>query len=435
MKIIKVTFIILIFSVLFFAGCNDNKNIDQSGWPEVKCVLIGGGDYEHIYENIPDFENKYKIKINIVYKNKYFELDRKLKIEFETCLSNYDLISNHSSFYSQYIDFLRPLNEYFTYEDLEDFLPRLVSAVRKDGNLYLVPRHADISSLHYRTDLFEDPQYQENYFNKFNEKLKVPDTWDEFERIALFFNSPPDLYGTQFAGKEEALTGRFYEILISHGGEFIDEYGNAAFNSYAGIKTVNMLRNLYTQNAMPPDTLNYIWDDLAQNMKGGKIALAPEWYSYFSYFQYSEDSLIADKFDIAPLPKGDAGIRSGWGGIHGFSIPKNSQNPDEAALFIKYMTNTDNSYIEAKKGYLPVRNSVWNKIIKEAEISNNPLEKKRLEIAKKQFSEDFISPPIIPEWIPASNILFPILQNIISGEISAEAGLKNAEKEVNKILE
>ena len=30
-------------------------------------------------------------------------------------------------------------------------------------------------------------------------------------------------YGTQFAGKEEALAGRFYEVLVANGGNYFDE--------------------------------------------------------------------------------------------------------------------------------------------------------------------------------------------------------------------
>ncbi len=30
-------------------------------------------------------------------------------------------------------------------------------------------------------------------------------------------------YGTQFAGKEEALAGRFYELLFANGGNYFDD--------------------------------------------------------------------------------------------------------------------------------------------------------------------------------------------------------------------
>lgn len=401
----------------------------------LKCVLIGGGDYEHIYQSIPKFEKQTGIKVEIIYKNNHFELDKKLKMDFETNTDNYDVISNHSSFFSQYIDHLEPLDAYFSYEDLKDFLPRLLNAGNKDGHLYIMPRHADISCLYYRTDLFEDPANRQKFFQQYGRELTVPKTWDEFYEVALFFGQFEGIYGTQFAGKEEALTGRFYEILLANGGKFIDENGNAAFNSRAGVKTITMLKDLYTADAMPEDMLSYIWDDLAKNWKNGKVAIATEWYSYYSYFQNKETSPVAGKFDIARQPVGDAGIHSGWIGVHGFSVPKNSQHKKEAAQLISFLTNEENAYLEGVIGYLPVRSSVWDKLIHEAKSSSDPLAKKRLELAKTQFSEDSFTPPLISEWIPASNILFPILQQIIIGELDPQEGLDMAANEVNTLLE
>ncbi len=52
---------------------------------------------------------------------------------------------------------------------------------------------------------------------------RTPDTWEEVTKQAEFFASPPDFYGTQFAGKEEAINGRFYEMVIAEGGEYLDK--------------------------------------------------------------------------------------------------------------------------------------------------------------------------------------------------------------------
>jgi len=424
-------FLLTVIFAFFLNGCV--QPVKYTG-VTLRCAFIGAGDYEHIYKNIPEFEKQTGIQVEIIYKSNHFELDKKMKMDFEAGTVDYDVISDHSSFFSQYIDYLEPLNAYFTAGDLSDFLPRLINAGKKNGELYLMPRHADISCLHYSTDLFNDPKVRLEFKARFFRELTVPNTWDDFKEVALFFNSPPAIWGTQFAGKEEALTGRFYEILVSNGGEFIDSMGNAAFNSPAGIKAATMLHDLYKAGAMPPDMTNYLWDDLAKNFQSGKIAITPEWYSYYSYFQDEKNSSVAGTFDIAPLPMGDAGIRSGWGGIHGFSITKVSKHKREAAELIRFLTSKDNSFIEGKIGYLPVRNSVWDRLINDASVSSDPFAKKRYVIAKEQLSEDFFTPPLIPEWIPASNILFPNLQKIITGEIDIKTGLDDSAEQVNKLL-
>lgn len=428
---------------LLSAGCSRESNPGGSSQAAkgslegvtLKCAFIGGGDYEKLYEEIPKFEKTTGAKVNIIYKGNGFDIDKKLKMDFAANTVDYDVMWDHTSFFSQYIPYLEPLDHYFGVEDLKDFLPRLLDAGRRDGKLWLIPRHADISALHYRTDLFNDPKEKAAFKEKYGKDLKVPETWDEYVEVVKFFSRDSSLYGTQFAGKEEALTGRFYELLVSNGGEFIDSGGKAVFNSEAGLKAVTMLRDLYASDAMPKGMVNFLWDDLAKNFANGNIALYIEWYGWYSFFQNPKSSKITGKFDLARQPAGSGGIHGGWGGVHAFSIPRAAKNKEGAAMLIKFLTGPENVYKEGKIGYLVVRTSVWDKLIKEAQASKDPLEKKRLELAKLQLSEDFRTPPLIEDWIPASNILFPKIQSVILGEKEPKAALDEAAAEVNKLFE
>ncbi len=418
------------------SGLSNNLQNEKGALDGVtlNCALIGGGDYEKLYDTIPVFEKTTGAKVKIVYKGNGFEIDKKLMMDFTANTVDYDVMWDHTSFFSQYIPYLEPLDAYFSDDELNDFLPRLLNACRRDGKLWMIPRHADISSLHYRTDLFNDPKEKEAFKKKYGRDLRVPETWDEFQEVAEFFTRGTSLYGTQFAGKEEALTGRFYELLLSNGGEFIGSDGKAAFNSQAGVKAVTMLADLYAAGVMPKGMVNYLWDDVANNFANGNVAMYIEWYGWYSRFQDPKLSKVAGKFDMARQPAGPGGIHGGWGGVHAFSIPKAAKNKEGAALLIKFLTSPDNVYKEAKLGFLPVRASIWDRIIKEAESSKVPLDKKRLELAKLQLSEDFQTPPLIAEWIPSSNILFPKIQSAILGEISPKTALDEAAVEVNKQL-
>jgi multiple sugar transport system substrate-binding protein len=105
-----------------------------------------------------------------------------------------------------------------------------------------------------------------------------------------------------------------------------------------------------------------------------------------------------------------------------------------AASLIKHMTGVEGNRLEAELGILISRQSVWDEIIAEAEGSDNPLDKKRLELALMQAQEDFKTPPLIAEWIPMSNILFPILQQIILGDVDAQTGLDTAAEQVRDMM-
>jgi multiple sugar transport system substrate-binding protein len=400
----------------------------------LKCALIGFGDYERLYQEIPKFEAQTGIKVDVVFKGNLFELDKKFKKDFEAGTVDYDVISDHSSFYSQYTDYLEPLNSYFTSDELADFIPRLLNIATRDGNIYLIPRHADISCLVYRTDLFADPDNQRTFKEQYGRDLAVPKTWDEFVQVAKFFSKNNGIYGTAFAGKEEALTGRFNEVLAANGGNFISDGGTASFNSDEGVKTAEMFKDLYQSGCMPPDTFNYLWDDLAKMFATGKIAMYLEWYNYQPYFQDKDTSKVAGKFDIARSPVGQADQHSGWTGVHGFSITKASQHKQEAAELIKFLTSVDNEGLEATEGYLPVRTSVWDKIINQVNSSGDEFQKKRLVLARLQFSEDSFTPPLIAQWVPASDIFYPTLQQIMQNKIPVKQGLDAVASQVNTLL-
>jgi multiple sugar transport system substrate-binding protein len=383
---------------------------------------ISGANYDELYKLIPAWEEETGAKVEMVFKGNGFETDKRLVQDFAAGTVDYDVCWDHSSFFSQYVkaDGLEPLDNYFSDEDLGDFIPRLVDAARRDGKLWVIPRHFDISCNHYRTDVGLE---------------KAPETWDEFKQQALdITKNNPGVFGTQFAGKEEALTGRFYEVQTAEGGKLFDDNWEPTFNGPAGVKAATMFAELYDAGAMPPDMTNFLWEDVAQQWVSGLIGMYTEWFGWYSYFQDPESSQVAGKFDLARQPKGDGGIHSGWAGHHGFSITKASKEKDMAASLIKHLTSVEGNQAEAALGILVSRQSVWDEQIAAAASAENPLDKKRLELALMQAQEDFKTPPLIAEWIPMSNILYPILQQIILGDTEAQKGLDEAAEKVRAMM-
>ena len=131
---------------------------------------------------------------------------------------------------------------------------------------------------------------------------------------------------------------------------------------------------------------------------------------------------------------GDGKVHSGWAGHHGFSITKAAKEKQAAADLIKFLTSVQGSQIEAKLGNLIARQSVWDQLIKDAATSADPLAKKRLDLGLLQAKEDFKTPPLIAEWIPFSNIFFPILQKIILGDVDPKAGLDDAATQTHDMM-
>jgi multiple sugar transport system substrate-binding protein len=405
----------------------------------LKCAFIGGANYEELYKAIPEFESETGAKVEIVFKGDGFQIDKKLKTDFAAGTVDYDVCWDHSSFFTQYIKSggIVPLDDYFTQAELSDFIPMILNSGKRDGHLWIIPRHFDISCLHYRTDIFEDPDMKRKFKAQTGMDLAVPETWDEFKATALGLQKllPPGVYATEFAGKEEAFTGRFYEVLIAEGGQFFDDNWRPAFNGPAGVKAATMFRDLYEAGAMPPGMTSFVWEDVAKNWVAGNIVMYTEWYGWYSYFQDPTASKAAGKFDITRQPRGDGGIYSGWAGQHAFSITSASEHKEAAAQLIKFLTNPDQQYREAKLGFLVTSQSVWERIIEESKATGVALDTKRLELAQFQAANDFKTPPLVAQWLPASDILYPILQAIVLGDKEPKEGLDEAARKVEAMME
>jgi multiple sugar transport system substrate-binding protein len=312
-----------------------------------------------------------------------------------------------------------------------------LAAATQDGNLYVIPRHADISVIHYRTDLYEDPDNMAAFEAEYGYPLAAPETWQQLTDQARFFADPENsFWGTQWAGKEEGFSGRFYELLVANGGNILDADYKPIFNNEVGVQVATLLQDLYSEGVLPPDMTNYLWPEVAANFCNGSIAVYTEWYGWYSYFQDPASCpAVAGKFSLVRAPVGDAGVHSGWAGAHGYSIVGTSQNKEAAAQLIKFLTSEFVLTEESRQGALPVRADVLERMVADAQDSTVELDRERLAIAGVQLSEDFFAPPQVAEWIPISNIIFPALQEImITPDIDIQARLDQAAADVEEVL-
>jgi multiple sugar transport system substrate-binding protein len=403
----------------------------------IRMAAIGGGQYEAMYESISEFEEQTGATVEIVFQGDGFEIDRYLKTNYAAGTVDFDVAWNHTSFMSQYTEFVEPLQSYFTSEELAEFSQPIIESATIDGNLQLIPRHADISAMHYRTDLYGDAELQTAYEAETGEALAPPETLDQLAQQARFFVAQGKVrYGTQFAGKEEALAGRFYELLFANGGDYFDAEMNPIFDSEAGVAAATWMQSLYGDGVVPSDTTNLLWDGVAANFCNGDVAVYLEWYGWYSYFQDPESCPnVAGNFGLGRGPVGTADVHTGWAGAHAFSVAKASQNKEAAVELIRFLTSERVAYEEAQRGFLPVRSDVWARLQADAETSDVQLDKDRMALAEVQVSEDFRTPPLFADWISFTDTWSPTLQGIILGDLSVEEGLAQGVADTQSLLD
>ncbi|WP_054844574.1 extracellular solute-binding protein [Vulcanisaeta souniana] len=366
----------------------------------LNAVLIGGKGfepYEVLYSKIPDFERKYSIKVNILHEFSHPELNA-----FKDNLNggeDVDVISSHTSFLRSYKHLYLDLTETdpeSTKIMLNDLPGPLKKAVTVKGEVLIAPRFIDVSSLHYRTSVF----------NKIGEE--PPKTWDELLQVAIKIKENKiDMYPYTFAARGHALVGRFMEILHSFGGKLIDGE-HFAFYSQEGIEALQFLADLHVKYKIThPRTPDFFYDDVSQAFKTGEVVMVLDWPGWDYVFRDPRQSSIWDDFSIAlPPPQGKGGLWV-YGGSHGLSVIRWSKRKGLATTFVLFMVSTENQYFESKsQGFLPARTSVFAMLLDSSK--DNYFENHRLSVYRKIIEEAYL-PVKVVKWREFTENIWPIL--------------------------
>lgn len=401
----------------------------------LRVKLIGGAQYEPLYAEIPKWEAATGAKVEILSRKNHFELDKEIKQDIAAGTLDWCVGSNHTSFAPQYGDIYADLNGLIAPEVIADFVPLMIQHSTVNDRLVQLPRHSDVSNFFYQKSLYEDQTKKDAFKAKYGYDLAPPETWAQVSDQAKFFAAPPDFYGFQFVGKDEAITGRFYEMLVAEGGAMFDDAMVPTFNSEAGVKALNFFVDLYTSKAVPAGVPNYTWDDTGLGFGSGSVAMDLDWGGWSSYFNDPANSKVAGNVGLVRAPKGSSGKRTGWSGSHSFSITEGCDNKAAAASFLTFLTSYDNQMVEARKGLLPTRAKVWTDAIAEFEGAGNAFSAEVMKTFQLSMSEDAFTPPLIPEWIEVSNVLWPKLQAAIVGDMTAQEALDAAQVEAAAIMQ
>ena len=325
------------------------------------------------------------------------------------------------------------LNKLVPRETLAEFQELALKNSTVNGKLVQLPRHSDVSNLYYQKSLYKDADNKKKFKAKYGYDLLPPETWDQFRDQAIFFADPPRFYGTQYVGKDEGITGRFYELLVAEGGQLFDDNWNPTFNSAAGVRAVKWFKDLYDAKAVPAGVLNYLWDDTGLGFASGNVALNLDWAGWATFFNDPENSKVSGNVGLTRAPKGSSGKRSGWSGSHSFSITKTCDNQEAAASFITFLTSHDRQMVEARTGLLPTRAKVWDDAKDEFRANGNLYLVEVFETYAKSMRDDAFTPPLIEPWIEVSNEIFPRLQAAILGEQSIQEALDETADEARTI--
>lgn len=231
---------------------------------------------------------------------------------------------------------LLDMSEYASQEQIDSYLPALVTNNTVDGQLVALPLRIGFGMLYYRTDLLEKYGYE-----------SPPATWEELETMAQTIQDGEraegnaDFWGYVWQGNAyEGLTCNALEWQVSNdGGLIVSPEGEIQVNNPQTAEIFERAAG-WVGTISPPGVTSYAEEDARGVWHAGNAAFMRNWpYAYASSLE-SED--IDGNFDVAPLPSGDSGSGAATlGGWH-IGVSRYSSNPDAAAAFAVYMTSVEN---------------------------------------------------------------------------------------------
>jgi multiple sugar transport system substrate-binding protein len=399
----------------------------------IQAKLIGGQQYEALYGRVAEWEAATGATVEVISKKNHFELDKEIKSDIAAGTTSWCVGSNHSSFAPQYPGLYADLNDYVDAAEVADFVPAMIASSTLDGRLLMLPRaQFDVSVLYYQVSLFEDEANKKAFKAEYGYDLTPPDTLNQFRDQAIFFADPPNFYGTQYAGKDEGIMGRYLEMIVANGGTMFNEDWTPAFNSDAGKESLQWFVDLYQAGAVPPGTTSYLWDELGAGFASGTIAINLDWPGWSGYFNDPDSSKVAGNVGLVVQPKGSAGIRTGWSGHHGFSVTADCDNKEAAASFVSFLTSEASQVAESAGGSLPTRTAVWDVVVENS--SDDPYRSLALNVFKEGATHAFAVPQT-EYWIEAGNLVFPELQAAILGDKTVDEALQAASDAVDEMMQ
>jgi multiple sugar transport system substrate-binding protein len=226
--------------------------------------------------------------------------------------------------------------------DAADFVPASADASTIDGRLMALPWSADAGLLYYRKDLLGE------------QGLEPPDTWGALQQMALdVVNEEGTAHGIVWQGAAyEGLTCNALEYVWAHGGDVLDEHGNAVFDSVETRAGMQQMAQAIASGASPAEVSTFNEMSTLRAFLDEGAVFMRNWSFAWDRLQ-GEDSPLAGLVGLAPLPATCLGGES-------LVLSEAGRHPDEAFRFMAFLVTYEQQLEAAERGiHAPSLNAVY----------------------------------------------------------------------------
>ncbi|KAG0380770.1 hypothetical protein BGX24_005151 [Mortierella sp. AD032] len=422
---------------------------------ETQCTLriavVGGPQYDRLYERLATFEAETGVHVEIVYRGSHPELNDFITATFppantdHTNRSSYktpelDLISTHVKYAPSQAHYLQELDSsLISQEQQDEFLDSALEACKIQGKLMQLPRMVDSRVLFYRADILEKLG------------LAPPKTWQDLLKCAGTIGQaalPLEVGGQPVApGLSDSAVA---ETRTMQGND------RPVFEESTVVPVLTYMRQLVVTGAVPADIDRYYFDQVSTMFAEGRVAMVADWPSYYRDMKQLLLKKAGEKgggggakVKVMRYPVGANGSRSAYSGMHSFAIPKSCRHPEKALRLLQFLVHDDQQWLEANEsGSFPTKKAVLQRLVNETEEaaersklfveaerttesdsqSDVQLDSERLRCLRATVEEDMAMFPHLLTYPELEDALYPMIQDAMMGRLSPEEAARSMQR-------
>jgi multiple sugar transport system substrate-binding protein len=294
-----------------------------------------------------------------------------------------------------------------------------------NGKLMSVPVNGNIPLLLYRADLYEQ------------NKLKVPETWDELLANAKKLHNPPRIYGIVQRGARGSPNDISYDwwpYLYSYGGKLFRDEPKGDYTITINSPEAKTALDFYIRMAKEaghPQTGGLAQAQIIQNLATGRAAHALLVIAAWSQMDDPSKSAVVGKLNAARVPGSAKGRPAPVLGHWLAGVPKNvpKERQSAALTFLNWFQTRDAQMKYMAAGAPPVRQDV----LSDQNLWKDP--KNRWMPAMAQSSEFVQLMWSVPEGSQIGDVLELRLNQAVIGELTTDKALNMVAEETHAIMQ
>lgn len=295
--------------------------------------------------------------------------------------------------------------------DASDYLSGPAATTKYQGSTYAVPQVTDALGLLYNKSVFTAAGI-----------ASAPTTWAELKTDALAIKAKT---GKPAFFIDDA-SYYFLPFLYGEGGDMVDTASKkVTVDSAAAVKAMGIVQDLISSGAAVTDTSSNAYTNMQNAFKNGTTAMVIN--GPWSTADDLSGTAFKDKTNlgIAPVPAGSVKAGTPTGG-QDLVVYAGSANLTASEMFVQYINSAaSQAYVASKNNTLPTHQAAWS----DAQVTGNSV----LTAFEPVIKADAPRPSIAQ----GSDLFTPFdtgVQQILSGKVSAQAGLASIAQNMLKVL-